>query len=89
MGRTILLISHDLDFCAENAKRAIVMAGGRILADGPIYEVFIQTDTLKKSAVFPPQVVRLAQALKMPSAPLTVKQFVTEYSKWRKRKKRK
>jgi energy-coupling factor transport system ATP-binding protein len=88
MGRTILLISHDLDFCAENVERAVVMAGGRILADGPAVEVFTQTETLMKAAVFPPQLVRLAQALKMPTNPLKVDQFVSAYASWRKRKKK-
>lgn len=88
MGRTILLISHDLDFCAENAKRAIVMTDGRILADGPAAKVFSQTATLQRAAVIPPQLVRLAQALKMSVTPLKVNQFVTAYSKWDKRKKR-
>jgi energy-coupling factor transport system ATP-binding protein len=88
MGRTILLISHDLDFCAENVDRAIVMAGGRILADGPATDVFTQSDILMKAAVFPPQLVRLAQALKMPTSPLKVNQFVASYAKWRKRKKK-
>lgn len=88
MGRTLLLISHDLDFCAENAERAIVMADGRILADGPATKVFTQTDTLMKAAVFPPQLVRLAQALKMPANPLKISQFIAAYATWRKRKKR-
>lgn len=88
MGRTILLISHDLDFCAENAERAIVMADGRILVDGPAARVFSQTEILQKAALFPPQLVRLAQTLKLPATPLKVNQFVTAYSNWRSRKKR-
>ncbi|HLD94206.1 MAG TPA: ATP-binding cassette domain-containing protein [Anaerolineales bacterium] len=88
MGRTLLLISHDLDFCAENAHRVIVMANGKILADGPASKVFGQTEILGKAALLPPQLVRLAQALNMPANPLSVKQFVAQYSKWRKRKKK-
>jgi len=87
-GRTILLISHDLDFCAENAERAIVMAHGHILADGTTADVFSQTDTLLKAAVFPPQLIRLAQTLKMSANPLTISQFVSAYAKWRNRKKK-
>ena len=85
---TILLISHDLDFCAQHAERAVVMAGGRILADGPIGDVFTQADLLDKAAVSPPQLVRLAQSLNMPNAPLTPRRFVSAYSKWRGRRKR-
>jgi energy-coupling factor transport system ATP-binding protein len=87
-GRTIVLISHDLDFCAELAERAVVMADGRILADGPASEVFSKTETLERAAVHPPQLIRLAQSLKLPGAPLNVRQFLDLYSR-RKRKKRK
>jgi energy-coupling factor transport system ATP-binding protein len=88
IGRTQLLISHDLDFCAEHAERVIVMADGRILADGLAEEVLAKGKTLARAAVIPPQLVRLAQSLKMPGAPLTVKDFVRSYSTWHKRKKK-
>ncbi|MEX1071195.1 MAG: ATP-binding cassette domain-containing protein, partial [Anaerolineales bacterium] len=80
MGHTLVLISHDLDFCAQLAGRVVVMADGRILADGSASEVFAQGKLLAKAAVTPPQLVRLAQALKMPASPLTVKEFVRSYS---------
>jgi energy-coupling factor transport system ATP-binding protein len=86
--RTIILISHDLDFCAEVAKRAVVMAGGRILADGPVAQVFVRSKLLAQAAVSPPQLVRLAQRLKMPSAPLTAGGFVKAYAAWRGRRER-
>ncbi|MEX2143684.1 MAG: ABC transporter ATP-binding protein [Anaerolineales bacterium] len=86
--QTLLLISHDLDFCAQVAKRGVVMAGGRILADGPISDVFAQAKLLGQAAVSPPQLIRLAQGLKMPGAPLTPSQFVKIYSAWRSRRKR-
>ena len=88
MGRTILLITHDLDFCAEHAQRVVVMADGHVLADGPAEKVLAQTKTLKRAAVIPPQLVRLAQSLKMHRAPLTIDGFVSEYKQWRKRKPR-
>ncbi len=87
-GRTILLISHDLDFCAEYVQRVIVMATGRVLDDGPAEVVFTKADLLQSAALIPPQLVRLAQALKMPSAPLTISGFVNAYAKRRKRLKR-
>jgi energy-coupling factor transport system ATP-binding protein len=83
-GRTILLISHDLDFCAENADRVIVMADGRILEDGSAETVFGKTEALRRAALIPPQLVRLAKALKMSSTPLTIPGFVIAYVKWRK-----
>lgn len=84
-GGTVVLISHDLDFCAALAHRAVVMANGHILADGRAEDVFTQDAVLHQAAVFPPQLVRLAHALKMVQAPLSVQGFVDAYAESRKK----
>ena len=33
-GRTVLTVTHDIDFCAEHFQRVIVMANGRVIGDG-------------------------------------------------------
>ncbi|MDR2546402.1 MAG: ABC transporter ATP-binding protein [Lachnospiraceae bacterium] len=38
-GVTVLLITHDMHLCLEYAKRALVFADGRLIADCPTYEV--------------------------------------------------
>jgi energy-coupling factor transport system ATP-binding protein len=75
-GRTVVTISHDLDFCAEHFGRVVVMAGGHIIADGPARDVLSQADVLAQALVDPPQIVRLAAALGLRSTPLTVDEFV-------------
>lgn len=75
-GRTVIAISHDVDFCAEHFDRAVLMAGGQILADGPAAAVFSLSDDLRRADVDPPQLVRLAAALNLPAAPLRAEQFV-------------
>jgi energy-coupling factor transport system ATP-binding protein len=79
-GRTVILISHDLDFVAEHAERVVVMAGGRMLDDGPAVRILAQSETLAQAAVSPPQLVRLAQALSLPSAPLDLESFLEIYA---------
>lgn len=39
-GALVLVVTHDLDLAARAADRVIVMAGGRIIADGPPTEAF-------------------------------------------------
>ena len=77
-GRTVLTITHDIDFCAAHFGRAIVMADGQVLADGPAADVLTRADVLATTNVEPPQLVRLAQALRLKRAPLTVEEFVAE-----------
>jgi energy-coupling factor transport system ATP-binding protein len=80
-GRSVLIITHDIDFCATHFGRVVCMAGGRVLADGPAAAVLSQSDLLATSNVEPPQLVRLAQALDLPGAPLTVEAFITALRK--------
>lgn len=87
MGRTLVMISHDVDFCAQHAQRLVVMLNGRVHADGPARRVFAQTATLAQSAITPPQLLRLAKGLRMPGAPLSVDEFVSDYKQWKKKKK--
>jgi energy-coupling factor transport system ATP-binding protein len=82
-GRTVIVISHDLDFCAEHFERAVVMAVGRVTADGPAREVFTRRDVLAQAAVEAPQLIRLAAALGWDAAPLTVGEFAAELEKLR------
>ena len=75
-GRTVLTITHDIDFCAAHFGRVVAMADGQVLADGPAAEVLARADLLATTNVEPPQLVRLAQALGLARAPLTVAGFV-------------
>lgn len=74
--RTVIIITHDIDFCAEHFRRVVVMADGQVLADGAAGDVLARADLLATTNVEPPQLVRLAQSIGLSSAPLTVDGFV-------------
>ncbi|QOJ78690.1 ATP-binding cassette domain-containing protein [Infirmifilum lucidum] len=63
-GFTIVVITHDMRFVAEVAKRVVLMADGRILLDGPTREVLYAVDVLRRAAIKPPQIVQLSLALR-------------------------
>ncbi len=65
-NKTIITISHDMDFCAENFERIIAMSQGKILLDGPVSEVIAQEDVLATTYVDPPQLTRLGKGLGFP-----------------------
>lgn len=71
-NRTVLIISHDIDFCAAHFERVVAMADGRVLIDGPARDVLTRADLLATTNVEPPQLIRLAQALGLSAAPLTI-----------------
>jgi energy-coupling factor transporter ATP-binding protein EcfA2 len=63
VGSTVIVITHDMRFVAEVAKRIVLVAAGKIVADGPTREIFEETDTLAKAQIRPPQITQLAHAL--------------------------
>lgn len=80
-GRTVVAITHDMDFCAENFERVVVMAHGQVHADGSPGDVFSRQDALERAAVEAPQIMRLARDLGWKSHPLTVDAFVSELAR--------
>jgi energy-coupling factor transport system ATP-binding protein len=78
-GKTVITITHDIDFCAEHFERVVVMLNGRILLDGSRREVLPQAELLARTYVEPPQLMRLAMALGMERMPLSVEEFVAYY----------
>jgi energy-coupling factor transport system ATP-binding protein len=81
-GRTIIIITHDMNIVAEFAPRTVAMAQGRVLADGPTRQVLTNQELLAHAFIKAPQITRLAQSLNgnfgFPHDVLTVKEFYTE-----------
>jgi energy-coupling factor transport system ATP-binding protein len=78
--KTVITITHDIDFCAEHFGRVVVMAQGGILMDGDARTVLSQSDILAQTFVEPPQLMRLAERLGMAARPLNADEFVTYWS---------
>jgi energy-coupling factor transport system ATP-binding protein len=62
-GKTVITITHDIDFCAENFERVIAMSQGKILLDGSANAVLGQEEILATTYVDPPQLTRLGKRL--------------------------
>lgn len=52
-GHTIVLATHDVELAARVARRAVVLADGEVIADGPAHEVVCH------SPVFAPQIAKV------------------------------
>lgn len=52
-GRAVIFASHDVELVADVATRAVMLAGGEVIADGPV------ADVLGDSPVFAPQMSRV------------------------------
>ena len=62
--RTVVLVTHDLEFAAEHANRWLVLAEGRMIADGPPEAVMADSKAMTEAGLRPTQRYQLIQALK-------------------------
>ena len=62
-GVTVVMVCHDMEVVLDYASRALVMAGGHLLADGPVKQIFRNTEIAEKASLLPPQMIGLALRL--------------------------
>lgn len=81
-GKTVITITHDIDFCAENFERIIALGGGKVLLDGAASEVLGQEDVLAQTFVEPPQLTRLGLRLGLPVIVRNEAEFLAAYRRY-------
>ncbi len=75
-GRTVVVISHHLEAIVPLATRMVVMAEGRILADGTTRAVMSSSAVLRKASLLPPTVMEVGARLCPDASLLTVEEVV-------------
>lgn len=69
-GKTILIVSHDVEFLWPIQPRLVVMSGGRVVADGQISRIMADRELLEGARVTQPQLLRLYAGLaRKPATP--------------------
>jgi energy-coupling factor transport system ATP-binding protein len=73
-GRTIIVVTHDVEFVADYAQRVIAMAKGEIIGDGPPKKVLTDVRILDRCALLAPHITQFAQKLseRIPNFPTDV-----------------
>ncbi|MEM2364061.1 MAG: ATP-binding cassette domain-containing protein [Candidatus Bathyarchaeia archaeon] len=62
IGKTVILVTHDMRNVAAYAERVILLEDGRILADAPTRHIFANEELLRGCGLAPPQITELAQS---------------------------
>ncbi|MCX8204083.1 MAG: energy-coupling factor ABC transporter ATP-binding protein [Candidatus Nezhaarchaeota archaeon] len=62
-GKTVVVITHDVEFVADYIDRVIVMSKGKVVADGPAEEVLVNESLLLSASLKPPVSIEVAKAL--------------------------
>jgi len=83
-SKTVIAITHDIDFCAENFQRIIALGQGQVLLDGSAQEVLGQDETLALTYVDPPQLTRLGKRLGLSGVVRNPEEFLDAYQRYTK-----
>lgn len=62
-GKTILLVSHDMEHVLRYCDEVIVMADGKVKTQMPVHEFFKHPDILREIGINPPGIVQLKEML--------------------------
>lgn len=62
-GTTVIMVCHDMEVVADFAERVVVMTDGRVVDQGPTFDVLRNRKTLDEADLVPPQMVDLSLLL--------------------------
>jgi energy-coupling factor transporter ATP-binding protein EcfA2 len=77
-GRTVVAITHDMEFAATHFDRVVIMREGRVIADGPPNELLAVSNegVLRTTGLAPPPAARIAAALGLAIVPASAAALV-------------
>jgi energy-coupling factor transporter ATP-binding protein EcfA2 len=76
--KTVILVSHDLDYSLQYCDSVILMDRGRVTFYGDKFDLLSRSDLrklLRASGLGPPMLWRMARALRFETTPTTAEQF--------------
>lgn len=75
-GKTIITITHDMEFVVNNFERVIVMANKRVVADSHKQEIFWDLGILEEAMLKQPHISRLSNTLDFNEKILEIDQMI-------------
>ena len=58
-GKTIIAVTHDVEFVAECNPRVVLMREGKIIGDGQARKILTDQETLMRASIVPPQIAQI------------------------------
>ncbi|TEU19260.1 MAG: ABC transporter ATP-binding protein [Anaerolineales bacterium] len=68
-GTAVLVITHKFDYAAAYTERAVILANGSIVYDGPMGAALMDEELLRENSLAQPQVTKLAAKLAAQNVP--------------------
>jgi energy-coupling factor transport system ATP-binding protein len=58
-AKTVVIVTHDVEFVAECNPRVLLMREGRIVTDGEAHKVLTDPQALEQASIVPPQIAQI------------------------------
>jgi len=71
-GKTVIVVTHDVEFIAECKPRVVVLSRGRIVGDGPAVDILTDESIVNKASLVRPQISKLMSSLSDAGLPANV-----------------
>jgi energy-coupling factor transport system ATP-binding protein len=70
--KTVVIVTHDVEFVAECNPRVVLMTGGKIVAEGLAEEILTNQKLVAQASIVPPQITQIFLGLPDLGLPTTV-----------------
>jgi energy-coupling factor transport system ATP-binding protein len=77
-GKTVIIVTHDMEFVADYIPQVVLLSGGRLLAQGPAEEILTQRELLERASLLPPQLVDLCWSLSSEAPSLSLERVTAD-----------
>ncbi|MBC7127428.1 MAG: ABC transporter ATP-binding protein [Candidatus Methanosuratincola petrocarbonis] len=77
-GKTVIVVTHDIEFVADFIPRVVVMSRGRVIADGPTDDMLVRKDVMEASSILPPQLAELSWKMGLNAPSINADMIVEE-----------
>lgn len=58
-GKTVIIITHDVEFVAECNPRVVIMSKGRVISDGPAKHILTNQEIISQASILLPEISQL------------------------------
>lgn len=76
--KTVVIITHDMDFVAEQVERVVCLESGKLRYDGSPKMLFYNQKLLDSCRLLPPQIVRLSDYFQLEKTALTPSELLSK-----------
>lgn len=81
-GRTVIIVTHDVEFIWPLQPRILVMSSGKIIRDGRASDIFVDEGLLRSANLIMPQLAEISNRIGMAPAALDINQLLEVKDNW-------